>query len=132
MKKTIKIIDLYCKVASGEIIPLNIKHNGRKYYFCTSDNEYYDEEENRPTLLERISMGNVYAWLNSEVEILDEEEFEDIEEIDKYHGYQYSIIPPWFKDEQLIRSINQNFEVHQKAIYELIDLVNKLIKQGKK
>lgn len=40
--------------------------------------------------------------------------------------YQYSLIPPYCKDEELIRIVNRNFEQHQKAINDLIDAVNYL------
>ena len=40
--------------------------------------------------------------------------------------YQYSLIPHYCKDEELIRIVNRNFEQHQKAINDLIDAVNYL------
>lgn len=122
MKKTKKIIDLYYEVANGEIIPLNIKHNGRKYHFDTSDNEYYDVEENKPTLLERISRGNVYAWLNSEVEILDEEEFEDIKSFGIHYSWDYI---DYKNIEELKKYVNKDFQ-------NIFDTLDKLIKNQKK
>lgn len=41
--------------------------------------------------------------------------------------YQYSLIPNWFKDEEIIEVVNRNFDQHQKAINELIDAVNYLL-----
>ena len=41
--------------------------------------------------------------------------------------YQYSLIPSYCNDEKLIRTVNRNFEQHQKAINELIDAVNYLL-----
>ena len=74
MKKTIKIIDLLNKIANGEEVPKKIKYNDDEYihidnycYFCEETNEILSQ--------------NTYAEfsrLNDEVEILDEEEFEDI------------------------------------------------------
>lgn len=124
MKKTIKIIDLYYEVANGEIIPLNIKHNGRKYHFDTSDNEYYDVEENKPTLLERISRGNVYAWLNSEVEILDEEEFEYIEEKNVYMNFSCN----YWKQAQ-IDELTDTLTRYELAIKKIIRNQKKIIEK---
>ena len=41
--------------------------------------------------------------------------------------YQYGLIPSYCNDEKLIRTVNRNFEQHQKAINELIDAVNYLL-----
>lgn len=41
--------------------------------------------------------------------------------------YQYSLIPPYCKDEELIGIVNRNFEQHQKAIDDLTDAVNYLL-----
>ena len=66
-----KIIELYTKLANKEIIPRYIKVCERKYEFDESDNEYYPRNENdNDTLLERIGRGNVWAWLNTEVQEL--------------------------------------------------------------
>ena len=74
MKKTIRVIDLLNKIANGEKVPKKIKYNDDEYihidnycYFCEETNEILSQ--------------NTYAEfsrLNDEVEILDEEEFEDI------------------------------------------------------
>ena len=66
-----KIIELYTKLANNEIIPRYIKVCERKYEFDEGDNEYYPRNENdNDTLLERISRGNVWAWLNTEAQEL--------------------------------------------------------------
>lgn len=69
-----KVIDLLNKIANGEEVPKKIKYNDDEYihidnycYFCEETNEILSQ--------------NTYAEfsrLNDEVEILDEEEFEDI------------------------------------------------------
>lgn len=74
MKKTIRVIDLLNKIANGEEVPKKIKYNDDEYihidnycYFCEETNEILSQ--------------NTYAEfsrLNDEIEILDEEEFEDI------------------------------------------------------
>lgn len=74
MKKTIRVIYLLNKIANGEEVPKKIKYNDDEYihidnycYFCEETNEILSQ--------------NTYAEfsrLNDEIEILDEEEFEDI------------------------------------------------------
>lgn len=74
MKKTIKIIDLLNKMANGEELPKKIKYHN-KIYIKRSDCHWYILENGTfdDDLFVRIDC------LNDEVEILDEEEFEDIE-----------------------------------------------------
>lgn len=43
------------------------------------------------------------------------------EKLEDKAKFQYSQIPYWFKDKELIKTINENFEKHQKAIYEIIN-----------
>lgn len=52
------------------------------------------------------------------IEILDEKNIND------KARFQYSEIPSWFEKKELIKAINENFEKHQKAIYEIIDYLN--------
>lgn len=76
MKKTIKIIDLYNIIADGQI-PKKIKYNTRIYEYDAEQDDY--STLHYEYLLDDI---NVISQLNDEVEILDEKEFEDVEEID--------------------------------------------------
>ena len=79
MKKTIKIIDLYNIIADGQI-PKKIKYNTRIYEYDAEQDDYSTFViSHYEYLLDDI---NVTSQLNDEVEILDEEEFEDIKEID--------------------------------------------------
>ena len=83
----IKVIDLLNMISKGEEVPKKIKYNDDEYihidnycYFCEETNEILSQ--------------NTYAEfsrLNDEVEILDEEEFEDIEEL-KSNYIQYKPI----------------------------------------
>lgn len=50
-----------------------------------------------------------------------EEEKKMPETLEDGARFQYSQIPSWFRGKELIDTINENFEKHQKAIYELID-----------
>lgn len=79
MKKTIKIIDLYNIIADGQI-PKKIKYNTRIYEYDAEQDDYSTFViSHYEYLLDDI---NVTSQLNDEVEILDEDEFIDIEELD--------------------------------------------------
>jgi len=56
---------------------------------------------------------------DEKIEILDEKNIND------KARFQYSEIPSWFEKKELIKAINKNFEKHQKAIYEIIDILNR-------
>lgn len=75
MEKTIKTIDLLVKVANGEELPKRIRYFGEE--FKIKDNEYYSVYSSNP-LISYFGEDYLRAELNDEVEILDEEEFEDI------------------------------------------------------
>ena len=76
MRNTIKIIDLLNKIANGEKPPKRIKY--QIYSFEFNGRTYIDDENDSITEYLLSDLSNI----NSEVEILDEEdEFEDIEEI---------------------------------------------------
>ena len=80
MEKTIKMIDLLYKIANGEEAPKKIRYFGEEFKLA-KDNEYYSVCSSRP-LISYFGEDYLRAELNDEVEILDEEEFEDIKEID--------------------------------------------------
>ena len=119
MKKTIRVIDLLNKIANGEEVPKKIKYNDDEYIHI--DNYCYFCEETNENLSQ-----NTYAEfsrLNDEVEILDEEEFEDIEEIEltndeKIKGYYNGGIH------------YMTTNVKDREVY--IKLINQLIKNQKK
>ena len=80
--KTIKIIDLFKKIANGEETPYKIIYNNVEYTYEYDVQDYWEEEYNY--LFEKLFCENeTKIALEIEVEILDEEEeFEDIEEVD--------------------------------------------------
>lgn len=47
------------------------------------------------------------------------------EEIEKAN-YQTSLIPPWFKDKKIIKVVNENFELHTKAINKIFDEIKEI------
>lgn len=76
MKKTIKVIDLYNMISKGST-PKKIKYNTKIYEYDKEQDDYSTFViSNYEYLLDDI---NITSQLNDEVEILDEEEFEDIE-----------------------------------------------------
>ena len=118
MKKTIRVIDLLNKIANGEEVPKKIKYNDAEYihidnycYFCEETNEILSQ--------------NTYAEfsrLNDEVEILDEEEFEDIEEItirDKTIGFPNGEWTARNMDKAFSIKINQLIKNQKKIIEKL-------------
>lgn len=119
MKKTIKIIDLLNKIANGEEVPKKIKYNDDEYihignycYFCEETNEILSQ--------------NTYAEfsrLNDEVEILDEEEFETIDELlIEYDDGDIGINKKYISSQQseiFAKSINQLIKNQKKIIQKL-------------
>ena len=129
----VDVITILELARDGELKPktiLRTKHEKQyfddrdyDYYIYYGDNQFHRCDENGKLGAKYQTRFLNYEVLNKEFELILPEEDK---EIDKYHNYQYSEIPPWFREEELIKCINNNFEVHQKAIYKLIDEVNKL------
>lgn len=131
--KTIKIIDLLNKIANGEEAPKKIKYEGKIYIYYEAYAGYYEKDcegiYNKKFLTFRNEQ--YYKVLNEELEILDEDdEFEDIEELNK-SDYQYSQCPSWKEKEEVIKIMNNNFELHQKAIRDIIQNQKKIIERLK-
>ena len=76
MKKTIRVIDLLNKIAKGEEVPKKIKKIWEyEYKYDELRNEYhYMNHENKRFDEDWL----IFSMINDEIEILDEEEFEDI------------------------------------------------------
>lgn len=75
MKKTMRVIDLLNMIIKGEEVPKKIKLFGVE--FKKEGNEYYSVYTSEP-LISYFGEDYLRAELNDEIEILDEEEFEDI------------------------------------------------------
>ena len=119
-----KVIDLLNKIANGEEPPKKIKYQDEEYILnkiCLEDNKtHIDYYLKGRELLLFEDIINIVLTLNEEVEIIEEDK-----KIEKAE-YQTSQIPPWFRNEELIKVINNNFELQTKAIRLLIDEINKL------
>ncbi|MDY5930153.1 MAG: hypothetical protein SPJ27_09040 [Candidatus Onthovivens sp.] len=99
MKKTIRVIDLLNKIANGEEVPKKIRYFGEEFKLA-KDNEYYSVYSSR-SLISYFGEDYLRAELNDEVEILDEEEFIDIEEI-TLNGEKlgYGVLSKWLGSKQ--------------------------------
>lgn len=77
----------------------------------------YDEDDDYHFYLAEDFLES--SMFDENIEILDEKNIND------KARFQYSQIPSWFEKKELIKAINENFEKHQKAIYEIIDILNR-------
>ena len=122
MEKTIKMIDLLYKIANGEEAPKKIRYFGEEFKLA-KDNEYYSVYSSRP-LISYFGEDYLRAELNDEVEILDEEEFEDIYNFCWNENYLFSNRQTGMTKEDR-RLLDSNFK-------DIHDTINKLIKNQKK
>ena len=131
MKKTIKIIDLLVKVANGEEVPENIEYDNKvmKYDHNKQDYKGYYSNGNGTWLFQYLfdKCRNTSHFINDYVEILDEEEFKDIEEItirDKTVGFPNGEWTARNMDKAFSIKINQLIK-NQKKIMERLNDVKK-------
>ncbi len=118
MKKTITLYELLGLIKDGKA-PKKIKYENREYYLY--DNKSYLSTD-KTRFFDRI----YFCDLNIEVEILDEEEFEDIEEItirDKTIGFPNGEWTARNMDKAFSIKINQLIK-NQKKIIERINKEN--------
>lgn len=108
-----KIIDAINKINNEEKFKFRLLSDGDIYKYIGGS--LYNE-----TVGERAVWIIDNKWLNEEVEIIEEEK-KIPEKLEDRAKFQYSEIPTWLEKKEIIKVINENFEKHQKAIYELID-----------
>lgn len=110
-----KIIDLLNKIANGEEVPKRIKISDNYYHFDTDDSDYYNDADNKDTLMENIYLHNAYVWLNKEAEILDDKEDKDI-----------PLIPnDELKDDYTQTNLDFNFRVLKEKINQVVEELNR-------
>ena len=117
MKKTITIYELLGLIKDNKA-PKKIKYEYLIYELTPERNDYYCKNEMRWFTNEINSLG----VLNDEVEILDEEEFEDIEEItirDKIIGFSNGEWTARNMDKAFSIKINQLIKNQKKIIEKL-------------
>ena len=79
MKKTIKIIDLLVKIANGEEVPKKIKFRNALWIYSEENQDYLEYNKDYSDLFGYAFCNlKTLDFINDEVEIIDEEEFEDI------------------------------------------------------
>jgi len=111
-----KIIELLNKIANKEALPIKIKYENNIYEYKGLD--YFCEETHKWFFTEGLD--ELMLDLNDEMEIIEEEEFEDIENFDPMTFYKI--------DEELCRKV---LTKHDYIISKLIANQNKIIKKPK-
>lgn len=112
--KTMKLIDLFIKIANGEDTPKKIDFNGNIYsHNGNDDNSYYYCKENDKLLEDAF----IFEELNDEVEIIEDTPKEDkkIKKLDKQ--YATDMIFTYDKSGSNLYSL---------SLYVNSDIVNKL------
>lgn len=123
--KTIKIIDLFIKIANGEEVPQKIKYCDKCWIYEKryQDYDYKKDGYTDGILLQDLFRGydNTLNILNFELEIIEEEK--EIEKI-KSNGIEFysDYINAWIKKEETVAYC----EYLMNKINELIDAVNEL------
>ena len=130
-----KVIDLLNKIANGEEVPKRIKISDNYYHFDIDDSDYYNDIDNKATLIENIYLHNAYVWLNKEVEILDEED-KDIPLIPDDELYEISNSCTkdiyGFSKSGCDRdtALNYNFKVLKEKINQVVEEFNEYRKEN--
>lgn len=124
--KTIKIIDLFNKMANGEEVPKKIKYN-EKIYELINYWEDYECDQNEPYLFyDSITHSKISEFLNIELEIIEEDK--KIEEIGAKSDTTLYKLENY--DGILENALDWNFKVIEDKINilteTLIDVVNEL------
>ena len=127
MKKKIKIIDLLCLISNGEEVPKRIKISDNCYHFDIDDSDYYNDADNKATLMENIYLHNAYVWLNKETEILDEED----KDIPLIPDDELFLMQQNGADIRGFEYLDYNFKVLQEKINQVVKEFNEYRKEEK-
>lgn len=131
MKKTIRVIELFDRMVNGEEVPKKIKYDEIEFEYSESYNDYVSYTEISSIkifLIDKIFKKNIKpnVLLNDEIEILDEEEFTDIEEFEEHKLINTRDI---LELEMFINKINAdyNYKINQliKNQKKIIERINK-------
>lgn len=123
----IKIIDLLQDIAKGRDVPKMIKWNNLIWVYDKKSNDYFNDDD---YLFPSINSYDIYSFLNSYVEILEEK----TEKIEKYVN-TYVLCDSDFYEKDNICSkataiIDKAFEEYSHSLNEVIDKVNKLLEKS--
>lgn len=119
--KTIKVIDLYNKIANGEEVPKKIKVYNEIYVYDTFNKAYWNSNNNN---LLSVYNGNIF---NYEVKIIEDTSKEDkkIEKLDLSDWWEITSAEDC-KPEKLALIFNKNAKAFSSKINEIIKLVKDL------
>lgn len=106
MNKKIKVIELFNRINENKNIPEKIKYHDIEYKYDEDMQEYYACKESRTTYFFYNVIEHKWAWLDTEIEILEDEDEEkiDIQAIEDL-GISSNNIPE--KISELIRAVKQ-------------------------
>ena len=125
MKKKIKIIDLLCYISIGDYSELPERFCFKGVTFKLNENKNYVSTTSGLLLTKYLDNDYLEMDLNSEIEILDEEdEFEDIEEIPFDNGMKTYDISTYHQIERMTYAINDLINNQKKIIERLNNLDN--------
>ena len=125
MGKKIKIIDLLCYISIGDYSGLPERFCFKGVTFKLNENKNYVSTTSGLLLTKYLDNDYLEMDLNSEIEILDEEdEFEDIEEIPFDNGMKTYDISTYHQIERMTYAINDLINNQKKIIERLNNLDN--------
>lgn len=130
MKKRMKIIDIFCLISNGEKVPKKIRVEGVETFIFR--NGKYEHEAHLGE--DNSSLGHYFAldgMLNSEVEILDEEDDEDIPLIPDDELYIIGNNLGNVCKKPIEEQLDYNFKILQEKINQVVEGFNKYRKEVK-
>ena len=127
MNKKIKVIKLFNIINENKNIPKKIKYNDIEYTYDENMQEYYACKEGRTSYFFYNVVQHKWAWLGTEVEILEDEEEIDIQELEDVNlfdnGQNFNDMPI------IIKSYDDNFTNINNTINKLVQAVKQLDKK---
>lgn len=128
MKKTMKLIDILGYISVGENIPKRIRYDNIIWNYDSENYDYANDDIGQNLFSDYInSKWYIVEILNTEVEILDEEDEKDIPLIPDDGLYEFNM-----KDKLLdLDNLNYNFKVLKEKINQVVEEFNEYRKEVK-
>lgn len=122
--KTIKVIDLFNKLANGENLPKKVKYDGNIYKYHYGERDYinYNANYDANSWLFSILPINKSDFLDVELEIVEDASEETIEDIKYYFDDNIGEYVATKKDEKTIIDFSDIFLINN--INEIIKYIN--------